>query len=220
MGMDFSQVLGGDGFNAEEVDPAVELVPVPEGHYPVMIIESEEKATNDGTGTYLKLVLEITDGEFQGRKIYHNLNLVNNSEVAVKIAKAELSAICHATGVMQLITSDELHNIPFGVKVGIETRKDTGAKQNRARAFMSLEKLEETTAAGKVKPPPGAVRGKPPATPPAANKATEKATAPSGAKTTAPASSPGKVPAWAKKSSTPAKTSQELATEGLQDPEA
>jgi hypothetical protein len=124
-----------NGFNASEVEPARGFDPLPAGKYLGAIVDSQMKSTSAGTGEYLNLQFEILDGEFKNRKLFHNLNLDNPNETAVQIARAELSAICRAVGVLAPKDSAELHNLPMTLKVGVEKRKDTGEMQNRIKAF-------------------------------------------------------------------------------------
>lgn len=124
-----------NGFNANDVEPSKGFDPMPAGRYLAVIVDSEMKTTAAGTGEYLSLTFEIIDGEFANRKLFHNLNLDNPNQTAVQIARAELSAICRAVGVMNPADSGELHNLPMVIKVGLEKRKDTGEMQNRIKAF-------------------------------------------------------------------------------------
>ena len=65
--------------------------PIPAGFYIAKIIESDLKITSSGTGQYIKNVWEILEGDdaqYNGRKIYQNLNIINDNETAVKIAKS------------------------------------------------------------------------------------------------------------------------------------
>jgi hypothetical protein len=90
-----------------------------QGWYNVIIEHSEVVPTAAGTGTILKLRYSIVDGEFKGRKIFGQLNIVNPSPMAQEIAQKQLSAICHAVNVIQCNDSQQLHNIPFKVKLKI-----------------------------------------------------------------------------------------------------
>lgn len=124
-----------NGFNAAEVEPSKGFDPLPVGDYVAMIVDSEEKTTQAGTGSYIKLTIEIVDGDYKGRKLWENLNLNNPSSEAVAIAKATLSAICRAVGVLTPRDTVELHNIPMSVKIGLEKRKDSGEMQNRIKSY-------------------------------------------------------------------------------------
>ena len=107
-------------FDASTVAPAQAYSPLPAGKYLAMITESEMKATKAGTGEYLQLTIEVQDGEFKGRKVFDRLNLKNANVTAVEIAQRQLSALCHATGVMQLQDSEQLHFKPVIVKVSVQ----------------------------------------------------------------------------------------------------
>lgn len=107
-------------FNASEVPPSEPLTLIPAGEYPAWITESEMQATKSGTGQYLKLTFDITDGEFKGRKLWAQLNLVNPNPQAVQIAQRELSAICHAVGHLGVTDSGELHLKPLIVVVKVQ----------------------------------------------------------------------------------------------------
>lgn len=110
----------GINFDANTVAPAQEMGPVPADHYVAAMTKSEMKVTGKKTGSYLSVEYSILEGVFKGRKIFENLNLVNPNATAVEIAHAQLSALCHATGVLMLDDSLQLHNIPFDLKVGVQ----------------------------------------------------------------------------------------------------
>lgn len=136
-----------NGFNANEVDPAVGFEPVPAGKYIAIITESEMKPTKSGNGNYLQLTFQIIDGEFKGRLLWARLNLDNPSAMAVKIARAELSALCRAIGVMQPKDSVDLHNLPVVIQVACKKREDTGEITNEIKAYESRQAATQTAAA-------------------------------------------------------------------------
>ena len=124
-----------NGFNASDVEPAVGFDPIPAGKYLAIITESEMKPTKSGTGQYLQLTFQIIDGALKGRLLWARLNLVNPSDMAVKIARSELSAICRAVGVMAPKDSIELHNLPLVVSVACKKRDDTGEITNEIKGY-------------------------------------------------------------------------------------
>lgn len=141
-----------NGFDANTVDPSVSFDPVPAGKYTALITESEYKPTKSGSGQYLQLTFQIIEGEYQGRLLWARLNLDNPSAMAVKIARAELSAICRAVGVMAPKDSVELHNLPLVIKVGCKKREDTGEITNEIKGYESRKRMESavaSTAAGR-----------------------------------------------------------------------
>lgn len=117
--------MAGLNFNAETVAPNQAFENLAPAWYTAMITESEMKPTRGGDGSYLEITLEvIAPQQFAGRKLWDRLNLNNPSEKAVEIAYQTLSAICHATGVIQVQDSQQLHNIPMDVKVGLSKVTD------------------------------------------------------------------------------------------------
>lgn len=124
-------------FNAEEVQPSTGFECLPSGDYIAVINESEMKPTRSGTGEYLQLEFEIIEGEYSGRKLWTRLNLENQNQKAKEIARAELSAICHAIGVLHPRDSVELHNIPMTIIVSCKKNKETDELQNVIKGYKS-----------------------------------------------------------------------------------
>ncbi len=110
------------GFNANEVEPTTDFEPIPAGKYTAVITDSEMKPTKAGTGHYLQLAFQIIEGEYKGRFLWARLNLDNPNATAVQIARAELSAICRAVGVMAPKDSIELHDLPLLIHVRCKKR--------------------------------------------------------------------------------------------------
>ena len=124
-----------NNFNANEVEPTSSFEPIPAGKYLAAITDSELKATKNGSGRYLQFTFTIIEGEYKNRVLWARLNLENPNATAVKIARAELSAICHATGVLQPRDSVELHNIPLAIIVKLRKRDDNGELSNEIKGY-------------------------------------------------------------------------------------
>lgn len=97
--------------------------PIPAGEYLAKIVESDFVPTKDKKGKYVKLKFEIIQGEFKGRFIWTNINLVNKNPIAVDIAQKEFATLCRAVGKAAPKNTDELHGIPFKMKVKIKPAK-------------------------------------------------------------------------------------------------
>ena len=121
-----------NGFDADQV-PESEFAPLPEGDYVAVISESEQKPTKAGDGSYVKLKIEIVDGDYKGRVLFENLNLQNKNETAVAIAKRALADICLAVDVPRPTNTAQLHNKPMLIQVKCEKRKDIDEIQNLTR---------------------------------------------------------------------------------------
>lgn len=124
-----------NGFDATTVEPAVGFDPVPAGNYLAIISESQMKPTKSGSGDYLQLTFQVIEGEHKGRMLWSRLNLDNPNETTRKFARAELSAICRAVGVMAPKDSVDLHNIPLVITVGLKKRDDTGELTNVIKGY-------------------------------------------------------------------------------------
>lgn len=106
-------------FDASTVAPAAAPEAIPAGWYKAMITKSEMKPTSNGQGAYLEIVLQILEGQYAGVSLTDRLNLQNQNQTAVEIAYRTLSAICHATGVIQIQDTGALHNRPLEMKVKV-----------------------------------------------------------------------------------------------------
>jgi hypothetical protein len=142
------------GFDATKIEPQGEYKPFPAGEYRMVIVKSEKKQNSKKNGFYLEMVFQVIEGPHKGRKAISRLNIWNPSEVATRIANSELSAICHATGVMQPRASEQLHDIPMVVGIEIEERSDkAGQFNNVPKTFKKVgtvgsQSTAETVPAG------------------------------------------------------------------------
>jgi hypothetical protein len=123
------------GFDATQVAPSQAFDVIPAGKYKVQITDSDMRPTKDGNGQYLWLEMEILDGDYQGRKIWDRLNLVNPNAQAVEIAQRNLSALCHATGKLHVADSAELHFIPVIASVKVRPARDNYDASNEIRGY-------------------------------------------------------------------------------------
>ena len=120
-------------FDAANVDPNAGFEVYPAGKYLAQIVASEMRPTKDGRGQYLFLELDILEGPFAGRKLFDRLNLVNDNPDTVDIATRTLSAICRATGQMQVKDSEQLHLIPLIADVRVRPPKGQYGESNSIR---------------------------------------------------------------------------------------
>lgn len=167
--------------NVSEVQPS-SFEPLPEGKYPVMITESTVETAKSGSN-YLKLRLEVIEGNRRGAVLFTNLNLWNANPKAAQIAAEELKAICDAVGHPGTVQdSAELHSKPLMARVRIRTDPGYDA-QNEIKGFSAYS--AGGAAAPATQAPAPAQR------PPAENVPQQAAHAP-------PASSPAAAPDWTK----------------------
>ena len=134
-----------DTFDATGVAPAAPMELLPPGRYAAQIVNSEMRATRAGTGQYLWLEMDVIEGPHQGRKIWDQINLVNQSQQTVEIAQRTLSAICHAVGQLQVSDSEQLHFRPVQVTLTVEPDSrdkhlppHEQRKQNKVKGYAPL----------------------------------------------------------------------------------
>jgi hypothetical protein len=107
-------------FDADSVEPSAPREILPAGKYAAQIVESDVKENSKGTGQILALTFEITEGPHARRKLWTNLNIINDNAQAQEIAQRDLSAICKAIGVRNVQDTEILHWKPLLVTVVVK----------------------------------------------------------------------------------------------------
>lgn len=153
-------------FSAQGIDTTTTFDALPAGDYEAMVTSSEMKSTKDGSGQYLQLVLEIQGGQYQGRRMFDRLNLQNRNPKAVEIAQKQLAQLCHATGILQVQNSEQLHNIPVVMKLSAKNDPERGM-QNEVKGY----KARAAAAVGQAFVAPGQQQASAAAAPPWAKQA-------------------------------------------------
>ena len=132
-------------FNAAQVEPNAAFDPIPAGWYTAQVTDSEMKPTKAGDGSYLSITLQILGGDFNNRKVFDRFNINNKNPVAVDIAYKQLSALCHAVGILQVQDSQQLHGKPVQIKVSLKPASQdpqTGAQYdagNEVKGYKAVE---------------------------------------------------------------------------------
>jgi hypothetical protein len=129
-------------FNAREVEPDQGGIgAIPAGWYKTMVTKTEMKPTADGAGQYIAMVLQVLDGTYKGSNFFTNFNVINNSEKAVEIGRKQLSALCHATNVLDMTDTDQVKNIPFFTRV----KKTDAVMDEQDPTKVKYQEKNETT---------------------------------------------------------------------------
>ena len=147
-------------FDASSVAPQQAFQVLPAGVYATMIVESEIKPTKNGTGQMAVFTLQVVDGEHRGRKLFARINVQNQNPQAEQIGQSQLSSLCHAAGVLQLMDTAQLHNKVVRAKVKIR-RDETGRyeDQNEVTAFEAIGGPGAPTVAAAAPTTPGPAAG-------------------------------------------------------------
>lgn len=117
-------------FDATNVLPADDFSPLPAGDYLAIAIDSEIKQTKAGTGSYLSLTFQVADGPYINRLIWGAITLSNPNPKASEVGQRQLSALCHAVGVLRLKDSAQLHNIPVKLRLSVEEKAGYNPRNN------------------------------------------------------------------------------------------
>lgn len=141
-------------FNAAEVEPSQEFQILPEGKYEAVIADSDVKETRSGSGKYVQREFKVVSGEHRGRKIWGRYNIENQNPDAVRIGRADFSALCHAVNVLNPSDTCELHNLPVILTVKCKKQKDTGELENVIRGYAARSTANAPVAAPAPAPQP------------------------------------------------------------------
>jgi len=123
--------------------------PLPPGDYPVVITRSDFKPTQAGTGHYIELEMQVTDGEHSGRRLWERLNVNNPNKQAEDIARAALGQLCEAVDVLDMEDTEQLHDIPFVISVEINRKEPD---RNRIVAYSKVISAPKTPPAPPARP--------------------------------------------------------------------
>lgn len=118
------------------------FTPLPAGEYPVSIVKSLYKETKAKTGHYLELHMKVLMGEYKGRILFERLNLDNPNPIAVEIANKTLNTICQTLDKVGVEDSEELHGIPFIVKIKVIPETETNPASNNITAYSAADDIE------------------------------------------------------------------------------
>lgn len=123
-------------FNPDDVSDDREILAA--GNYIAQIIESSLAQTKSG-GTMLKLTWEILDGPMAKRRVWENLNIVNQNADAQAIAERSLKRICGAVGHTGVLNDSEaLHFKPAEITVAIQPPKGEYGEQNTIKGYKAV----------------------------------------------------------------------------------
>jgi len=110
--------------------------PIPKGTYKTKISLAEIKQNRQQTGNVLKLTFDIIAGDYEGRKIFENLNIKHPNADTVKIAYNNINGIGKAIGLSAVTDTNQLLNKPLMIDVG--QKEEQGKVRNRIYGYESI----------------------------------------------------------------------------------
>ncbi len=112
--------------------------PMPADNYIAKLVESDVLPTSKKTGKYIKCKFEIIKGEYKGRFVWTNINIVNPNPMTVDIAQKELATLCRACGKGVITDTAVLHGIPIEMKVKIKPAKNDYPAGNEPCGYSAI----------------------------------------------------------------------------------
>jgi hypothetical protein len=121
--------------------------PLPDGWYPVAIVEADMVRTRDGATEYLKLCYEVTGQEYTGRKVFDGLNINHANQTPREIAQRNLASICKAINQLQVASTDQLLGAALMVKLKAEPANERFDARNRVVGYKPTTQTAAPVAA-------------------------------------------------------------------------
>jgi hypothetical protein len=147
-----------EGFDPNAIEaPKSDFELLPPQNYSVRILEATESETRNGDPG-IKIVLEVTDGEYMNRRIFERCWIGHSSEKFAGRERQRFAALCRAVGWTPTKDSSpsELLGLELVAKVKIEKSRDPQYDdQNRVQDYFA------STASVTPSPSPAASADKP-----------------------------------------------------------
>lgn len=137
--------MGNANINLDEINESEALgnkEPAPAGWYMLRVVDSEIRETKAGTGQYVSYEFEIVD--LPGKKHWENYNFDNPSEVAQRIALAQLKCLAMACGKAGGTLSDfsQLHGKAFDAELRILPAQNGYGPKNQIAKYRAIERKQ------------------------------------------------------------------------------
>jgi len=147
-------------FRADDLPPGGNYDPIPAGKYVAKIVEATVGLTKSGMGEYIKVRWDVIGPAHQGRVVFQNLNIRNQSSAAEEIGRRQLGEIMRAIGLATVEDTDQLIGGEAEIRVKIKEDKEYGPRNE-------IVAVEGLTARAPM-PQPAATPAKPASVVPAA----------------------------------------------------
>lgn len=124
----------------ENVQASTGFDVLPKGQYPVQVESAELKKTKDEEGAYIQTTFVIIGGDYANRKLFHNFNIKNKNDEAVKIGLSEIKALIVASGATttKITSPEQIVGLECDVKIKI-VKEEGYEDKNRIIAFKKTE---------------------------------------------------------------------------------
>lgn len=138
----------GMSFNSNDFAERTHVSVVPPGWYVMQIVDSKIVPTKTPGGARLNLQFKILQGDFAGRMVFQGYNVKNANPVAVNIAMEELAELSKAVGVPVWNDTEQLHGIPFNMKVKCKAEPGYDVR-NEPQIYQHIQNMDNVVYATK-----------------------------------------------------------------------
>lgn len=123
--------------NVSDLPQSVGYDLLPDGWYTATINKAELTPTKDGSGQYIKMRYDITGPTHQGRVVFGNVNIRNQSVKAEEIGRQQLGDIMRAIGLAQVTDTDQLIGGVLQIKVATKPADGKYEASNEIKGYKS-----------------------------------------------------------------------------------
>lgn len=113
--------------------------PVPAGWYSAIIFAAEIKETKSGTGSYIKVRYDITGPTHEGRVVFGNLNIRNQSTQAEEIGRQQFSELLLSIGMQKIKDTDQLIGGQLMIKLAVKPANGQYEASNEVKGYKALD---------------------------------------------------------------------------------
>lgn len=115
-------------FRVDDLPPGGNYDPIPAGKYQARISEATVGLTKSGTGEYIKVRWDVVGPTHQGRTVFQNLNVRNQSAQAEGIGRRQLREIMEAIGLPAIEDTDQLIGGEAEIRVKVKEDDQYGPR--------------------------------------------------------------------------------------------
>ena len=126
-------------------DKEVSFGAIPAGKYLVICDASEEKRTQSDKGIYFKCKFRILRGEYEGRYIFQNFTIVNDSEKAAQIGRGQVKSFLKLAKAPSLsgLKATDLIGLKATASVKIKPAENGYEESNQISHFVETKETAE-----------------------------------------------------------------------------
>jgi len=177
----------GQTFSRDKMPEATSFSPLPVGDYVCAIKSTAVKPTKAGDGQYIKLEMEVAQGDYTGRKVFTQITFQHPNEMTVEIGLKNLNKLCECAGLQNISDSDQLVGSICAVNLVI-SKDQNGGDRNEVKYYMlpTEAKPSPTKAGQKAQAQPNMMAAPTPPAQPAMGFAPQPTSAPTAPLSSAP----------------------------------